>query len=257
MRVALRVTALACGAVVLLAPSEASAHDRCIEVSDTVGEHVCSRYGDEWSIERKLALTFRFGLRYGEMSTEGLRFSETFKKKDRPRGYSGYRFPGEALGLRTLAGLGADGGFTFFVVGQLYTGLDGGLAFDSTKTATFTTGRHTLSDAGGVDVVLFHGGVPVGYRVPLGRASLRGEVLLGGVLASVSQRYAVDDRRDTASAVAARWLVEPRIAGDIWFTQHVTVGAYAGTNLVDSRGHAFGLTLAWHHRAFDGDMSLW
>jgi len=241
----------------VLGSATAHARNRCVEVSDTVGEHVCSSYGDSWSIERKLPVTFRFGLRYAELSTDGLSFKESFKSKDRPKGYVGYSYAGEALGTPTLSGVGGDGGFTFLVVGQLYTGVDGGLALGSTRTATFTTGKHTLSDSSGVDVLFLHGGVPVGYRIPLGRASLRGEVLFGGVLAAVSQRYEAEGRRDTASATAGRWLVEPRVAGDIWFTQHVTFGAYAGVNLLDSRGHALGLTFAWHHRAFDGDMSLW
>lgn len=249
--------ALAVGALAVAFSARAEASNKCTEVSDTVGEHVCSRYGDTWSVERKLPITFRFGLRYGEIGTEGLRFGETFKKKERPKGYSGYRFAGETLGVSSLAGLGGDGGFTFFVAGQLYTGLEGGMAFGSTSSATFSTGNHRLSDARGVDVFLFHGGLPVGYRIPLGRASLRGEVLFGGTLVSVTQSNVFEGRREDTPSLAGRWLVEPRIAGDIWFTQHVTFGAYAGVNVLDSRGHAFGLSLAWHHRAFDGDMSLW
>jgi hypothetical protein len=250
--------ALAVAAVGLLTPSRAGAGGKgCVEVSDIVGQQNCSRYGDAWSIERRFPVTFRFGLRYGEFSTAGTKFKESFKEKHRPKGYVGYRFPGEALGVDTLSGLGADGGLAFFVVGQLYTGIEGGLLLGATRTATFTTGPHQLSDDSGVDVTLAHGGIPVGYRIPLGRASLRGEVLFGGVIAGVSQKAALDGETKEKSAAAFRGLIEPRIAGDIWFTQHMSFGVYAGVNMLDAGGRVLGLSLTWHNRAFDGDMSMW
>ena len=262
------IVSLAASALALLGPSPARADRRfgaewrpwdqdCTEVSDTVGEHVCRKYGSGWSIENTFALTFRFGLRHGAMGTKGLRFVESFEAEDRPKGYSGYAYPGEALGDAAVSGLGMDGGFTFFMIGQLYTGIDGGVAIGSVRAPTFTAGNHTLSATTAAPVAIFHGGLPVGYRIPLGRASIRGEVLFGGAYASVTRKYDVDGYRNEGAARDGRWLVEPRIAGDIWFTQHITFSVYAGTNVVDSRGHAFGLSFAWHHRAFDGDMSLW
>jgi hypothetical protein len=248
--------ACALASVAFLVPSEASAGKSCKEVSDIVGEQECTRYGNGWAVERKWPLTLRFGLRYGELSTSGLSFKEGFKSKDRPKGYTGYRLSGEALGVSTLSGVGFDSGFTFFVAGQLYLGMEGAILFGSTKTAAHTTGSHSLSDAGGVDVFMVHGGVPIGYRIPLGRASIRGEVLFGGILASVTQRDLYDGESERKSASSGRGLIEPRIAADIWFTQHVSFGAYAGVNMLDG-GRAMGLSLTWHHRAFDGDMSIW
>lgn len=253
-RIALGVALVA---LAMLLPSRAQAGNKCVEKSDVVGDQVCTGYGSHWSIERKPAITFRFGLRYASLSTEGMTFSESYKKKHRPKGYVGYEYGGEQLGVSTLSGLGGDGGVTVYLVDQLYLGIEGGLLFGATNTATFKTGNHLLSDAGGADVLLFHGGVPVGYRIPLGRASIRGEVLFGGVLASVSQTDHFEDKTSRKGADAGRWLIEPRIAGDIWFTQHMSFGAYAGVNLLDARGTAFGLSMTWHNRAFDGDMSLW
>ena len=255
MKRAALLTVLAIAA--LLVPARAGAHHKCVEVSDVVGDEVCTHYGDHWSIERKPPITFRFGLRYAQLSTDGVTFKEDFKKKDRPKGYTGYRYSGEELGVSTLSGFGGDGGVTFYVWDQLYLGLEGGLLLGSSQTASFKAGAHSLSDAGGIDVLMFHGGLPVGYRVPLGRASLRGEVLFGGVIASVSQRDLFESENERKAASGARWMIEPRIAADIWFTQHITFGAYAGVNVLDSRGTALGLSLAWHVRAFDGDMSLW
>jgi hypothetical protein len=251
--------ALALLAALLFLPSRAEAGGRkCVEKSDVVGEHVCSTFGDDWSVERKLPVTFRFGLRYAEFSTDGRSFAEQLGKK-RPKGYVGYAFPGRALGVSSLSGVGGDGGFTFFLVGQLYLGVEGGILFGSTRTASFTTrdGRHALSDSGGVDVTLAHAGIPIGYRIPLGRASIRGEVLTGGVIATVSQDVKAVGRGPDATAAATRGMIEPRIAADIWFTQHMSFGAYAGVNMLDTQSRAFGLSLTFHHRAFDGDMSLW
>lgn len=232
---------------------------KCVERSDVVGEKVCSSYGERWAIERTAPITFRFGLRYGELSTDGRTFSEGFKKNRRPKGYVGYRFPGRALGVSSLSAVGADGGVTFFAIGQLYLGIEGGVLLGSTKTASFTTadGRHALSDASGVDVSMMHAGVPIGYRIPLGRASLRGEVLFGGIYAGVSQSVRSAGVSSDAAAGAGRGLIEPRACADIWFTQHVSFGGYAGVNMLDTSALAFGFSLTFHHRAFDGDMSLW
>lgn len=231
----------------------------CKEVSDVVGEQQCTRYGNNWSIERTFPITFRFGLRYSELSTSGAQFAEDYKKKRRPKGYKGYAFDGESLGVPKLYSYGFDGGFTFFIVGQLYAGLDGGIGFSKVRSNTINAGQFTLTDDSGVDVLTFHGGAPLGYRIPLGRASIRGEMFLGFTAVSVRHDVSapgVNGAPSSGAATAARWLVEPRIAADIWFTQHISFGAYGGVNIVD-KGRVLGLSLTWHHRAFDGDMAFW
>jgi len=62
----------------------------------------------------------------------------------------------------------------------------------------------------------------------------------------------------TGSAAALRGLVETRAAGDVWLTQHISFGAYAGVNVLDhgAGGRSVGLALAWHNRAFDGGWSF-
>jgi hypothetical protein len=106
-------------ALAVLGPARAHAGSKCVEVSDVVGQQNCSTYGDTWSIERKFPVTFRFGLRYGEVSPDGLTFREQFRSRDRPKGYQGYSFPGSALGVSSLSSWGADGGFGFFLWGQI------------------------------------------------------------------------------------------------------------------------------------------
>lgn len=253
--------ALVVGVGCALAASDAQAHGRaCVEVSDVVGDKKCSAYGDEWSIERKVPATFRFGMRYADFSVGGLGFDESFKRRNRPKGYSGYSYRGEALGLSTVSALGVDGGAAIYVWGQLYLGIEGGFSLGSTTTGSFQTSGVALSDAAGIDVVMLHGGIPIGYRVPLGRASIRGEFLFGatGVSLTHDVRALVPERAPAGGTTSAgRWLIEPRIAADVWFTQHISMGAYAGVNMLDYGGRVFGISLTFHNRAFDGDMSIW
>jgi len=209
----------------LLAARGADARGReCVEVSDVVGEQACTQYGAGWSIERRPPITFRFGFRYADFSTSGATFGEQYGKRERPKGYRSFSYPGSALGVGSVAALGLDGGVGLFVWGQLYTGLEGGVSLGSTATTTFTTRDVTLRDAKGVDVFMLHGGVPVGYRIPLGRASLRGEVLFGATYASISHVASGPVVPRDVSAGAGRWLVEPRLAADVWFTQHISFG---------------------------------
>jgi hypothetical protein len=229
----------------------------CTEVSDVVGERRCSRYGSDWSIEHSLPLTFRFGLRWSELSPSGVSFDGVPEANQGQR-YKGFSYDGGDLGVDRLRTWGFEGGFTVFIVGQLYLGAEGGFAFGSVHTRSFTAGYVSLSDDSGFDLSVLHGGLPVGYRIPLGRASIRGEMLFGGVVMSVSHRMsAVDIDAHEANASAARWLIEPRIAGDVWFTQHLSAGLYAGTNLLDFGARSLGISLTMHLRAFDGDMALW
>jgi hypothetical protein len=170
-----------------------------------------------------------------------------------------YEFDGSQLGVSKLTGMGISGGITFFVWGQLYTGVDGAMEWGSIDSPTIKTPHVTLSNSSGLDVFLFQGGVPIGYRIPLGRASLRGEVVLGAISVEVTHDIKSDIPGGPSSAVATAWrgLVEPRLAADIWFTQHVSFSAAAGTNALDVGGRSLALLLTWHNRAFDGDMSLW
>ena len=246
-------------ALVVLAPSRAEARG-CREVSDIVGEEKCTRYGGKWALEQEFGVSFDFGMRYSEISTSGSNFTEVNDKKGRPAGYQTFRYPGEALGVKSLSALGAAGGISLFLYHQLYMRFEGSLAFGSVSTASFTASNGVkLFKDDGLDVTMFQAGIiPVGYRIPLGRAALRGEVLTGFVQTQVDHRTEAAGLPSAVSASETRILIEPRLAGDIWFTQHISFGVYGGVNILDTdgRGRAFGITLAWHNRSFDGDTSF-
>lgn len=241
----------------ILCARSAHASRSCVEVSDVVGERKCSRYGYDWSVEGRPAFVFRFGFRYAELSTDGMHFREAFKKGKRPPGYVGYSFDGAALGLPALTTFGPDGGVTFYLFDQLYLGVDVGLGFGSHHIAPFTAGAFELREARGVDTIVVHGGVPLGYRMPLGLASLRPEIFFGGASASVFQNVRGPGSPGEGSASTGRGLIETRIAADLWLTQHLSFSAYGGVNVLDGRSMAMGLTFSWHVRAFDGDYAVW
>ena len=245
-------------ATVLLSPSLARARG-CSEVSDIVGEQQCTRYGRTWGIERQFPITSFFGMRYSELSTSNTTFEEQFKKQSRPDGYHAYSYPGEALGVKSLSALGAEGGFGFFLYGQLYMKLECALLFGTASTASFRTSSGVmLSKDDGINVMIFQGGLPIGYRIALGRAALRGEVMVGGASTSVYHHVDAPGLPSTGSASETRLLVEPRLAADIWFSQHISFGGYFGMNVLDTDGRSrgFGLALTWHNRSFDGDSSF-
>ncbi len=245
-------------ALVLLLPSRAEARG-CTEVSDVVGDQRCNRFGNRWSLEGTLPITSHFGFRYSQVSTSNLTFTEDIKKHSRPSGYQPYRYQGDSLGVKSVSGFGVEGGFGFFIHGQLYMRIEGALTFGTASTSSFRTASGVqLFKDDGLNVAIFHGGVPIGYRIALGRAALRGEVMFGLITTTVDQSVEAPDLVSTGSASATRGLIEPRLAGDIWFTQHISLGGYGGMNLLDSdgRGRAFGLSLTWHNRSFDGDTSF-
>jgi hypothetical protein len=86
----------------------------------------------------------------------------------------------------------------------------------------------------------------VGARVPIGRVSLRGELIAGVHGASLGGMSSV--QADSAPLP----LVEPRIAADVWLSPWWVLEAFAGTNVIDRSEHVVGLGLGLHFQAFDG-----
>jgi hypothetical protein len=238
------IAAVLAGACLLFVPSRAEARG-CTERSDIVGQQRCSRFGDFWSVEsQSVPMLFRFGARYDELSTANTTFVED------TRG-SAYRYRGEALGVKSLTGVGVDGGVAYFLWKQMYLGVEGSVSLGSARIATFTTASGvTLSGDTGANINILHVGFPFGYRIPLGRASIRGELCTG--LASITVHH------QTTSATEGRGLIEPRLAGDIWFTHHLSFGVYGGVNVLDAdaRSRSFGVSVTWYTLAFGDDTRM-
>ena len=90
-------------------------------------------------------------------------------------------------------------------------------------------------------------------RLPLGWVSFRLEALFGGSSLSISQHSALGDYTSTAG----HGLIEPHVFVDVWTTPSVTLSAYAGANVFDTKEHTAGLVLEWHGRSFDGQFAFW
>ena len=87
----------------------------------------------------------------------------------------------------------------------------------------------------------------VGARLPLGRLSLRGELVAGLHGASLS-----DSSNGTTADGGVSGLVEPRLALDVWLHHWWVVEAFAGVNALDRSERVLGIGLGFHSQAFDG-----
>jgi hypothetical protein len=116
------------------------------------------------------------------------------------------------------------------------------------RRGTLSDGGYSASSTG----VFFEGGLLPGVAFPLGDSgvSARFEALLGGRLLAFSGH--VNDGTDRGfNASSATWVAQPRVALDVWTSPFVTIGAFAGTNLVQRGDHVFGLSIAAHMAPFD------
>ncbi len=123
-----------------------------------------------------------------------------------------------------------------------YAGVDLAAAFAGTPEMQFATRGGEMIAWDSV-AVMSMGGV-VGARLPLGRVSLRGE-LVAGIHGAVLRAADLDGEADAP-------LVAPRIAVDVWLHRWWVLEAFAGTNLLDRSEPTYGVALAFHSQAFDG-----
>ncbi|HEY3802407.1 MAG TPA: hypothetical protein VGL61_07355 [Kofleriaceae bacterium] len=156
------------------------------------------------------------------------------------------------LGQFQATGLGPMRGNGFFVDARfhpttyLYAGVDLSAAWGDPPAAQFML-RSTEVVAWD-SATLFTMAATAGARLPLGRFSLRGELVAGLHGASLSAMSGTSSLQ--ADALAA--LVEPRIAIDAWLSPWWVVEAYAGINALDTSERVFGVGLGVHLQAFDG-----
>ena len=128
-----------------------------------------------------------------------------------------------------------------------YAGVDLAVVVAGAPTARFVA-------AGGMPVMwdssamMTMAGV-VGARVPLGRVSLRAELVAG--LHDMTL-VAMTNTPQALSGDATEAVVQPRAAVDVWLHHWWVVEAYAGVNALDSSERTFGVGLGFHSQAFDG-----
>jgi hypothetical protein len=221
----------------------------CTEVSDVVGHQLCGRFGDDWSGRASLPplstevgfFTRRLGTGYGASGTMEHE-TDTFA----------YRVPGRpdrgtAMGatVRLAAALPA----------HLYVATDlelGALVSDTPMGVEMTgVGSDGLAPSISAGETLYAGaGGVAGLRGRLGDVVLAAEMAAGARFLglSVESRYGACIVSDTHYHVAG--FVEPRVRVDYWLNPWLTVGGFAGSDLVGG-SQMIGAGLGFHLRAFD------
>jgi hypothetical protein len=237
--------------LLLICPSRAEAKG-CREVSDTVGYTQCSRYGASWSTEARIPVLFGMSFYGGQYAVDGREFEGKFTKK----GPILYRYDGRQLGVPWIGGLGLDFRMGGYFTPWFYTTFEWGMALGSADTRSYDSDGYRLSDKGGIDTFIFHGGFVPGVRAPLGRIALRFEVLLGLHAASIAQRAVRPGEDKSGSASDVQGLFMPRAAVDLWVTPWTTFSVFGGMNPWNTIDRQAGITFTWHLRAFDGQFSL-
>ena len=236
-------------ALVLLLPREAHAHNSCIERSDVVGDRICSRYGDQWSSERSIPLVLGMGAWSGHVVPAGHSWYASLGKEHPLR----VGLDGRSLGITKVDDVGFDFRLHGFAAKHFYTGIDWALGFGHVKSTVAPTEGFEFRDKSGVNWVHVRLAAVVGGRVPLGPFSARLEGLVGMQIVSLSLagRKQGGDWID-GSATSIGFLLEPRLALDLWTTPWSTLSTWAGMNVFYPADRTMGLSIAIHGRAFDG-----
>jgi hypothetical protein len=169
---------------------------------------------------------------------------------------TGYQFQGDALGDTPLRAYGLEIGADYALTPLFYTGLATAWGEGSWSAQPFQAGGVIVSPRATVNSHMWLTGVRAGVRLPLGPVSLRAE-LLGGAQWMDLQQYATTSTggQMSADATTVAWLVEPRVAADLWVTPYVVVSAFAAMPGIDTQAANGGILLAWHWRSFDGRYS--
>lgn len=239
-----RVHAVAAVLLCVAMPSVAAAGKSCVEVSEIVGEQKCSQYGTGWTRERGWALVLDLSLLRTEFGLGGRGFAAKVGKN----GPTLYEFDGARTGdvARTT-------GFSLRMLGFLgagYVGLEQSVGFGRYDGRSFQAGDYAVSPASGLSVIGATFGIPLGMRIPLGRVSLRGEMLGGFTLLTLTQE--ANGARANATWVGGA--LEGRGFVDVWLATDTTLSVLVGRDLLGRGDTRFGLSLAFHTRAYDGAM---
>ena len=152
----------------------------------------------------------------------------------------------EGNGLAPVRGDGVFLDVRFHVTAHWYAGVDLRVAWADPPGVTFVS-RGGTAMAWDSAMLFTMAGV-VGARLPLGRVSLRGE-LVGGIHGATLQ--AMTSAPNTIVAEADAALVEPRLAADVWLSRNCVVEAFAGSNLLAPSEHVFGIGAGFHWQASD------
>ncbi|HEX3345110.1 MAG TPA: hypothetical protein VHS09_11090 [Polyangiaceae bacterium] len=198
------------------------------------------------------------GTRYPLVLSVGLRSLSYFPSShDRFDGSvqtspAGYQFTGDALGDSAVRAYGAELGLDWAFSSFFYAGAAAAWGEGAWSAPSFTTGAMTIDPRATVNAHMWLTGARAGVRLPLGPLSVRGELLGGAEWVSLQQYASIAQSTMTANASTVTWLLEPRLAVDLWTTPFTAVSVFAAMPGFDSRAANGGILFAVHLRSFDG-----
>ncbi len=230
----------------LLATTHAYArHNSCVETADVVGETRCRNFGGFWATERSVPLFVSLGT-YSSFLSAPLVGNVI--------GGRGLQIDGSTLsptGLRAHGGEVRMGGhFSRYVYGGFGMGVALG---NQAATHTVDVNGYQVSLGDGINV--YHGRLAwfVGFRVPLGRVSLRLEMPVALQMIGFQMKaIAPDGTKIAGGGHKLGVALDPRVMVDLWVTPDTTLSLWTGANLLRPGDFAAGLMIGGHLRAFDG-----
>jgi hypothetical protein len=165
---------------------------------------------------------------------------------------SGYEFMGDALGNSPLRAYGPEIGIDWAFSPFAYIGADASWGTGSWWSQPFAAGQTMVGPRGTVNEQMWLSGLRAGVRLPLGPVSLRTELLGGAEWVSLEQYATAAGGQALANAQSVFWLVEPRVAADLWVSPFVALSAFATMPGFQPQATNAGVAVAWHPRSFDG-----
>jgi hypothetical protein len=238
----------------MLAQSTTATTTTCDTQTEVVSENRCLRYGQTWATERTFRLALGMGFFSGGFDASDRNYSV---KAQSDKTSTGTRYSGDRLGIGMVRTYGLDFDIHGFVSEHAYIGLD--MAFGLGRAApryAVAADGWSFAPSSGVDLVQARVGGTFGFRVPVSYFTLRAEALVGLEIVSISHdaTRTGSGSTDRGSSVAATFLLEPRIAADIWTAPWATMSLWAGKDVFHLRDTSMGIMFSLHGRSFDGGL---
>lgn len=213
----------------------------CGDESRTVGRSTCRRYGD-WALQSDTRVHINVHSEFRRVSGLGSstprRDGVALVQVSGGRNTESANVDGFALGFGHRATVG--------FAQNLYLGLEitiGQIDYDPPPV----DGQQQEGEG-----YYYTGAAVGGAGFYLGNLLLRAELAAGGRVIALASRA-----RDAASSARnrssfTRLVIEPRASAELWLSPWLTIGARAGTDLVNDQEVMFGLYLGIYSHAFDG-----
>lgn len=225
----------------------------CVETSEVLGRRQCGEFG-EWAMPPVLpAVTIELGTSVRSFGLGHLRLGGTIDHDE----HGSYTYSMVGGGEGASEPMAIAGGLDLRILGgrRIYGGVEasvGGIRADEGSMQMVS--NDAMPGATLEPTVQLHvtGGGVIGARLPLGSFQLAAELMAGTRMVQVSlhSQYGACETTEYERFVTA--VVEPRLRLDYWANPWLSVGAFAGYDVLAKDSQVFGVYLGGHSRAFDG-----